>query len=458
MFKGKQKIILFFLLAVSGFVSAGSVVKFDDDGTLVVNGKRTIVYGTFRDISEDWRNFGGVKEAGFNLTHDYYFEQKAYDKGIENWIKEVCEYLDSAENAGVGVFLGFPRQLIWKSELEEIKELVNSVKDKPALWMWYLMDEPLIQYKPEIKKGTVKDVNDAIEKFRLAYETVKQVDPNHPIILVDPYKRMKEHPEFGKYCDTIWPDVYSHRYSILSIKRDIEGLQSLHPDKPNIGVPHGGSLLPYVRRKEQQKGLITFPQKLIVTDKSIGNSPDVLWGNLHSCLAGGSQGIVFYWAPKYRHDLKKNTPENWRAICNIGKFLRKMEPVLVNGNKNAGIEMNVNKWGHLNRQQELTGQVPEKEVLGNYDTVAMWQREFNGDIYVGLVCDFVPVQKVTLKLPFEFNRVYLLPYNLKVIDKKADEKHFVDYDNLPVVLWNMAGNEITFIMQDAKSLVLKFEK
>ena len=440
------------------FFFMGSVVKFDNDGTLVVNGKRTLIYGTFRDASEDWRKFDSIKEASFNLTHDYYFELKAYEQGADQWIKDAVLYLDIAEKAGVGVFLGLPRELVWSSRMAEIEELIAAVKDKPALWLWYMMDEPTLQYEQQIKKGTVKDLDEALNKLKLLYETIKKADPNHPAVLVDPYIRMKEHPEFGQYCDSIWPDIYSHRYSILKLKRDIEGLQSIHPGKPNIGIPHAGSLLPYVRRNELKNGQITFPKKLRVTDKSLGNTPDVIWGNLHSCLSAGSQGVIYYWAPKYLHDIKKDTPGNWKTLCDIGKTLNKMEPVLVEGDPNAGVKMVVDKWGHLNRQLELTGEKPSQKSLDEYDTVAMWQRKFKDDIYVGVVCDFVPVQKVTLKLPFQIGSVSLMPQNKEVIKISPDGNHRVDYDSLPVLLWNMTEDEMTFVIHDAKSLMLKFEE
>ena len=247
-------------------------------------------------------------------------------------------------------------------------------------------------------------------------------------------------------------------YSIVKIQRSLKGLQSLYPGKPNLGVVHGGTLLPYLRRHAEIKGEIIFPKKLIVTDKSIGNTPDVLWGNVNSALAGGSRGIIFYWAPRYRHNLIKSTPGNWKAMCTIGKNLRHMNAILASGNSSAGVRMSVGQWGHLNRQLELTGKIPDKATRKKYRTVAMWQRKYKNATYVGLACDFVPIQKVTLKLPFKFKKVSLMPSNEEVIKMSPEGKHKVNYKKLPVVLWNLKDNEIVFIMQDAKTIIFKFER
>ena len=208
-----RKIIVFliFSLLSSQLLQANSIVKFRKNGTLLVNGKATIVYGAFRDPSDNWRKFDNLKKAGFNLCHDYYFEERAYKKGVDSWIKDTSEYLDLAEKAGIGVFLGIPREMFWKLKTDEIKKIVSALKDKPALWFWYMMDEPVLQYKKWVKKGVIKDVKQAINVTKKVYEAIKSVDPNHPAVIVAPYKRIKLHPEFGKYCDSVWPDVYAHR-------------------------------------------------------------------------------------------------------------------------------------------------------------------------------------------------------------------------------------------------------
>jgi hypothetical protein len=445
--------MLIFLICVTQLFAQGSIVKYRKDGTLLVNGKPTIVYGAFRDPSDNWRKFDGLKEAGFNLTHSYHFESRGYKEGVDRWIKDACEYLDLAEKAGVGVFLGIPHEVFWRLKLDELKKMISAVKDKPALWFWYMMDEPMMHVNKWIKKGVLKSEEDAIKVVQKVYETIKSADPNHPAVMVVTKKFLKK-PATGKYCDALWPDVYQHRYSTLGIKWRLDELHELYPGKPCLAIIHGATTLPYIYKKDKD---YEFPKKLTVTDKTIGNNPKVLRANVNSSIAGGSQGVIFYWAPRYQHNLLANTPGNWKAMCEIGKTLKSMSNIILDGDKKAGVEMTVHQWGHLERQMSLTGKIPSKKVREEFPTVAMWQRKYKGAIYIGLSSNFVPVQKVFLTLPSKFKKVSFMPGGETVIEMKADGKHKVDYKKLPVTLWGLAEKKIIIILQDADSLMLKFE-
>ena len=51
-----------------------TVVTIDKDNYIRVNGVRRFVYGGFRDPSDTFTEFAGLKKGRFDLTHAYRFE------------------------------------------------------------------------------------------------------------------------------------------------------------------------------------------------------------------------------------------------------------------------------------------------------------------------------------------------------------------------------------------------
>ena len=72
------------------------------------------------------------------------------------------------------VALGLPREVVeQQGDVETARTLVEGVKNEPALWLWYLSDEP--GHREEGEKVT--------SNLKKIYTMIKEVDPNHPVVI-----------------------------------------------------------------------------------------------------------------------------------------------------------------------------------------------------------------------------------------------------------------------------------
>ncbi|WP_254565189.1 hypothetical protein [Oscillatoria sp. HE19RPO] len=84
--------------------------------------------------------------------------------------ERISNYLDAAEKAGVKVVLDIYRSIVQNEDTDAAIEFIRTFKEHPALFGWYLYDEP------EIHGVSAK-------KLKTIYETIKTEDPIHPVVL-----------------------------------------------------------------------------------------------------------------------------------------------------------------------------------------------------------------------------------------------------------------------------------
>ena len=125
-----------------------------------VNGKPFLPLALYGVEIEDMSK---VKELGFNLVHTYHTRDEG--KTEADWI----EYMDAAQRNGLMVFFNLDGATLDAVKEAKIKKMVQCVKNHPALYVWYLADEP---YKDKISPSTLKKM----------YDWIKKEDPHHPII------------------------------------------------------------------------------------------------------------------------------------------------------------------------------------------------------------------------------------------------------------------------------------
>lgn len=124
-----------------------------------VNGQPFIPLGAYAVNIGDMPD---VKELGFNLVQSYQF----FGMSTE----EQTRYLDSAKENGLMVFAGLNgAHDLSEEHIAKIRSTVLAHKDHPALYAWYLADEPSVK-------------NITIEKFQAIYDWIKATDTNHPVI------------------------------------------------------------------------------------------------------------------------------------------------------------------------------------------------------------------------------------------------------------------------------------
>lgn len=135
-----------------------SVVSYSQT-TSVVNGRPFLPLGIYAVNASE---MAIVKDLGFNLVQNYHFFKmtKVQKK----------EYLNTARKNKLMVFAGLNgTEELTEKYIAEIKKTVKDFKNHPALYAWYLADEPT-------KKKTKP------EELRAVYKWIKQMDPNHPVI------------------------------------------------------------------------------------------------------------------------------------------------------------------------------------------------------------------------------------------------------------------------------------
>ena len=124
-----------------------------------------------------------MAEQGFNVIMPYtnFYAKKDYNR--------IRAYLDRAFAKDIKVLLELFRDDIKNDNLVEITKFVRTFKDHPAVYGWYVFDEP-----------TVKKVRS--EKFQPVYKIIKTETPQKPVALLF-YPEVKYPPAipYSSYWD-----------------------------------------------------------------------------------------------------------------------------------------------------------------------------------------------------------------------------------------------------------------
>ena len=115
-----------------------------------------------------------VKAMGFNVVHTY---STRGDNKEDYW----KEYMTTAEKNGLMVLFNLAAVGPSTSDEARIRKMVEAVKDSPALYAWYLADEPFAD-TPENRESHKDNIIDPASLEAL-YNMVKSLDGGrHPVI------------------------------------------------------------------------------------------------------------------------------------------------------------------------------------------------------------------------------------------------------------------------------------
>ncbi len=279
---------------------------------------------------DDPNDFPEIAEAGFNLVQSYKFE------GIETATdEEALAYLEAARRSGLRVLMGIPQEAVLKEDLAVIEKRVRALKDHPALFGWQLFDEPE-------NAATLAEVygkgQGAVspESFRRAYQTIKRIDPRHPVtlacstVLDEEYAYLEgADTVIGEYAappDGVWEAPFDTLENLMSV---------LKSDARFLGA-RGKSFLPGTFAYNPANDHFLWPPHL---PRSMGRYPTedemrlVAW---ESIIQGG-QGVLIVC---YRFDYgdgsdsgddisRMANPEQWAAVSAVASDLKAMGPILL---------------------------------------------------------------------------------------------------------------------------------
>jgi hypothetical protein len=150
-----------FIASLAAPLASPAAVAPDDDGMLIIDGKRQFVLGLYDlpKVSESWKE---AREAGFDVIHVSASKQDfdhAREAGLRTWVS-VGSIADKNRGA----------------DEKRIRGIVKQFRDDPALLFWETEDEPAYLWKSPAPRVSPRQIVDT-------HDFVKALDPAHPLYL-----------------------------------------------------------------------------------------------------------------------------------------------------------------------------------------------------------------------------------------------------------------------------------
>ncbi len=172
-------------------------------------------------------HFDEAKKAGFTM-HAFDYELARVEKAESR-----TAHLTAAKEAGLyplfSLFIDM-KAAAHPDNIENTKKIVEMYKDDRSFVGWIVQDEPL-------GGGITEEAKALLE---LSYTTIRNIDPNHPVILTDYHRVVFK--ETVKYCDVFITDSYGSGYS--NVRNDVEEAVAYangHPVWTNIKAYAAGA-------------------------------------------------------------------------------------------------------------------------------------------------------------------------------------------------------------------------
>ncbi len=276
-----------------------NVIVIDKDGCYAENGKHIFPLGIYEVRPEFMPE---VKEAGFDVVHLYQWESSQDDDAAK-------EYLDAAQAAGLRVFIGFDRGYhspngIVQGNLELLAKRVGKLVTHPALFCWYLFDEPEVAayYVPP-------------KRLTAFAELLRVLDPYHPVVMTTWGNNMNA---YRKTWDTHWTQSYSKPNEIVNTLATHRRL--LLNDSPITLLIHC---------YDAQQSRLMKENKPVNWDEF---KPDYDWMRAAAMvgIAKEVNGLWWWWYAKATPGwmTAAKNPRTWANLRSVVKEVRSMRPLL----------------------------------------------------------------------------------------------------------------------------------
>ena len=279
---------------------------FRDDNMLMIDGKPFFPIGTYRDPSDDLTVFDGIEEAKFNVTHSYRFENQKVTDG------EMVSYLDDCQKHNVFAFMGIPRRHLHSEDAYALQKHCAAMYDHPGTLSYYLADEPELWInKYSMKKGA---------------DAVKEGCPGVPriILLCSPSPNNDDILFLGDGLSEIfWHDPYPiPRKPITSVKETMEASRLICRDKQSLWCVV--QAYDWRQREIREKN---------IKPEDVEPKAGQIRCMTHLALAANVQGIIYYWLPRVRYDMRKHSPIQWAETVATSHELNALYKYLIGRNK-----------------------------------------------------------------------------------------------------------------------------
>ena len=329
----KSACLAIVLLLACGVVAAQPYeLAFDTDGAILVNGKRTLIIGSYYTAKSD-RPYGELAEAGFNLVRA---------GGVEQ--------LDKAQAAGVMAWTSVGALDLAKREESEaaLATRVTAIKDHPALAVIETMDEPAWDWLK-------KEPRQKPDIFEATYPVIKELAPgkllymNHaPTNLVSTMKA------YNSGTDIVACDIYPVNPGGLT------SMYALFPDglQGDLNNPHISQVGEYVDKMRKVTGpnrplfmvLQAFAWETLLAETDVVEQREekILYPTYNQnrfmafqSLIKGANGIV-YWGSGFM----PQPSQAWSDLLRVTKEVSSLSEVIVSPAPDVKVDTTYHEMGH----------------------------------------------------------------------------------------------------------------
>lgn len=317
--------------AMAGPAAAGpAVTAYDDDGMITVNGRRTLILGTYYAPKSE-RPFEELAGAGFNLVRtgpDRAAMDAAHAAGLLTWTTVGTVGLDDLDASGA-----------------KLAGRVNAVRDHPALGFIETVDEPAWAWMKAEQRVPA-------EAFAKAYPIIKAADPNHLLYMNHaPTNLVKTMTPYNAGTDIVACDIYpvnpgglKHMFALFS-----DGLQG---DLNNEHISQVGEYVDKMRRVTGPRRplfmvLQGFAWEMLVDELERREEKIAYptWAQARfmafQALIKGANGLV-YWGTQ-------TIPEGhpyWPTLKRVVREVADLGAPLVQRTAEAAVAMDYHELGH----------------------------------------------------------------------------------------------------------------
>jgi len=298
----------------------GNEVIIGDNNEIILNGKPFFPAG-FYSIAQGDENTP-IAKAGYNLV-----------VGVK--IHSLNEWLDNCQAAGLYGIVRLPKKFAVDKDENAIREFIRNIKDHPALFGYYLFDEP----SPEKQYQTP-------EKIKPVYDIVADEDPYHPMVICINHEDFIV--QYLECLDILLTDFYP----VLNKKTLFDGFSD-EIKKSIIDVNGMKPFWPVI----QSFGEDTI-QGMDKKSINITPTPDQIRFMTYLCLMNRINGIMFFSyhvfnqrvpvnknPGKYTYELGGYLPEEqpalWGALVELSPEIKLIGNNLIKNNNKFGISKSI---------------------------------------------------------------------------------------------------------------------
>jgi hypothetical protein len=239
-----------------------------------------------------------IAEAGFDVVHSYRWDGAGTNE-------EAIEYLDAAHALELSAFIGFHRRRLMDGDEEFVARRVGALMEHPALFGWYLYDEP------DLPSQYVSPM--WLSRY---YRLIRTLDPFHPVIVTCAHDDSPS--AYREAYDVHWTQVYNGTPYVAS--RLDRHRSALGDDVPLLGI------LPCFDRVQTA----AIRERNPTDPRAFTPDGRRMRADAFMAVAHNSSGLAWWWwgQGSDRYFTVRHAPEAWAGLKETLSRLRTLRPLL----------------------------------------------------------------------------------------------------------------------------------